>query len=163
MAIEYTGLAHVAFFAKDFDKMVDFYVQKLGGKYAYHLTRITWPEGRPFWPEGTQADDVWLAYICFGNQFIELFNESYYGDNAFNSHAFCCLTLEVGNLICMIEQLKKAGVKVCDAPEGNELTKSIIEYPLTKCNTRCAYVQDPEGNWVELMQFVPSSMQLTCK
>lgn len=162
MAIEYLGLAHVAFFAKDYDKMFDFYVNKLGGKYAYHMTRNCWPEGEPFWPEGTKPTDVWLTYICFGDQFIELFNEGYSGDNTFGERSHTHFCLEVGSMLCMIERLKKEGIKVYEYPEGPEIDKPIVEYPLGMCNSRCAFIQDPEGNWIELMQFTPNSMQLTC-
>lgn len=162
MAIEYTGLAHVAFFAKDYEKMFDFYVNKLGGMYAYHMTRCCWPEGEPFWPEGTKADDVWLTYICFGNQFIELFNEGYSGSNTYAAHSQAHFALEIGNMICMIERLTREGVKVYEYPEGPELSESIIARPLDSSNCRSCYVRDPEGNWIELVQYTPESYQLVC-
>lgn len=162
MAIEYSGLAHVAFFAKDYDKMFDFYVNKLGGLYAYHMTRNCWPGGEPFWPEGTKPNDVWLTYICFGNQFIELFNEGYSGENAHGKRSQAHFALEIGNMICMVERLKREGVKVYERPDGPELSKPIIEYPLDSSNCRSCFVQDPEGNWVELLQYTPASYQLVC-
>ena len=162
MAIEYLGLAHVAFFTNDYDSMYDFYVNQLGGRHVFHMTRNCWPEGEPFWPEGTQPNDVWLTYICFGNQFIELFNEGYSGENTFGARSEIHFCLEVGSLLCMVAQLREKGVRVYESPNGPELSKPIIEYPLDACRTRRAYVQDPEGNWIELMQFVPSSLQLTC-
>lgn len=162
MAIEYLGLAHVALFAKDFDKMYDFYVNKLGGLDAYHMTRNCWPEGEPFWPEGTKPNDRWLTYIAFGNQFVELFSEGYDGDNKWGEHSHTHFCLEIGNMICMAKHLESMGVKIYEYPEGPEISKSVIEYPLGMCNSRCFFIQDPEGNWIELMQFTPSSMQLTC-
>ena len=163
MAIEYLGLAHVAFFAKDYDKMFDFYVNKLGGEYAYHMPRNAWPEGEPFWPEGTKADDVWLTYIRFGNQYIELFNEAHKGETKFGGQSHSHIALEIGNLVCMVERLKKLGVTVYNGPEGPVMDKPVLEYPLGMCNSRCAaWVKDPEGNWIELMQFTPASFQLTC-
>ena len=140
--------------------MYDFYVNKLGGTDAYHMTRNCWPEGEPFWPEGTQPNDVWLTYICFGHQFIELFHEGYNGENVYGTHSHTHFSLEVGNMICMVERLNREGIKVYECPEGPELSRPIIEYPLSECKTRRAYVRDPEGNWVELVQFTPESYQL---
>jgi hypothetical protein len=36
------------------------------------------------------------------------------------------------------------------------------DYPLGMCGSRCAFIRDPEGNDIELMQFTEKSMQLLC-
>jgi catechol-2,3-dioxygenase len=30
------------------------------------------------------------------------------------------------------------------------------------CGSLCAFIKDPEGNDIEIMQFTPDSMQLNC-
>lgn len=158
MAIRYAGLAHVAYRCKDFEKMYDFYVNKLGGKDAFHLDFDCLPENKG-------NTNKWLTYVLFGkDQFVELFSEGYDEDGrdyGKRSHAHICL--EVGNQVMALQELEKRGVTIYTRPEGPEMPKPYSEWPLGMCGTRCAFVCDPEGNWIEIQQFTNKSMQLLCK
>ena len=68
MAINYTALGHVALRCRDYQKMLDFYVKKLGCEELFHLDN--------------DDGSLWLTYVRTAKgQFVELFPEDYPGDN----------------------------------------------------------------------------------
>ena len=157
MAMNYTGLAHIALFCNDFEKMYDFYVNKLGGREVFYLNRDCMPQNKG---DGRR----WLTYVCFGkDQFIELFSDGYKGDNRFGTRSHVHFCLEVGNQVAALTSLEENGITIYRYPEGPEMPKPFSEYPLGMCGTRCAFIHDPEGNWIEIQQFTPKNMQLLCK
>lgn len=156
MAISYRALAHVAIRARRYDVMYDFYVNKLGGREAFHLNQDCRPEG-----EGNEA--VWLSYIGFGRgQYIEMFNEGYEGDNAFGTASFATVCLQAGNMVLAMKALEAQGIPLYDRPNGGRLRAPFSQYGPDECGALSAYIRDPEGNWIEIMQFKPESLQIVC-
>jgi catechol 2,3-dioxygenase-like lactoylglutathione lyase family enzyme len=156
MAIRYAGLAHIALRCNNYEKMFEFYVNKLGGRNVFHLNKDCLPEGRG-------DESLWLTYVCFGkNQFIELFSDGYEGDNAFGKRSHVHFCLEVGNQVEALKALDAEGITIYSSPEGSKMPKPYSEYPVGMCGTRCAFICDPEGNWIEIQQFTPNSMQILC-
>lgn len=149
MAIKYTSLGHVALFCKDYEKMVDFYVNKLHFEEKFHLNK--------------EDGSLWLTYIHAGNgQYLELFPESYDGGNEFRKHSHTHFCFEVGNFARALEALIADGVTVYGGPEEPELKGPFDSKELGMCGSLCAFIRDPEGNWIEIMQFTPKSMQINC-
>jgi lactoylglutathione lyase len=150
MAIHYTHLGHVALRCKDYKAMRDFYVNVLGCEELFHLDN--------------DDGSLWLTYIRVAKaQYVELFPESYQGDNDVHHrshHHFC---FEVDNLPAKIREVEAKGVPVHRGPmdEYPRMKEPYEEYPLGMCGSRCAFVRDPEGNDIELMQFTDKSMQHT--
>jgi lactoylglutathione lyase len=151
MAIRYTRLGHVALRCKDYQKMLDFYVNKLGCEELFHLD--------------DDNGSLWLTYIRVSKgQFIELFPESYPGNNNahFRSHLHFCF--EVDNFSEIIRKLEAKGVPVHKGPVRDypHLEEPYEKHPLGMCGSLCAFISDPEGNDIELMQFTDKSMQRKC-
>lgn len=149
MAIKYTSLGHVGLRCNHFQETYDFYVNKLHFGEAFHLNK--------------EDGSLWLAYIHCGNgQYIELFPEGYDGDNAFATHSQVHFCFEVGNFRAALEAIAAEGITIYNGPEEAELLPPYDQKPLGMCGSLCAFIRDPEGNYIEIMQFTPKSMQLLC-
>ena len=156
MAMHYLALVHVALRCKNYDTMYEFYVGKLGGREIFHLNHDCFPERRG-------NENIWLTYINFGKgQYAELFTDSYRGDNDYATASFGSLCLEVGNMVLALKDFEGKGIPIYSAPGGAELHAPFAQYGPDGCNTLSTYIRDPEGNWIEIQQFTPQSMQLVC-
>lgn len=131
-----TGVAHIAITAKDMDKSLDFYTRVLGFKKAFEIPN---PEtGAP-----------WINYLYIDNgQFVELF---YHGakDNPWTDglRGFNHISLMVDDLHSVVERIKKEGGEVTNGPkQGSD-------------NNWQAWMTDPDGIRIELMQIVEGSPQ----
>ena len=130
-----TGLGHIAFRITDLEKSLDFYCAKLGFTEAFRLER----EGE-FSP--------WIVYIQVApNQFIELFPGAK-GENTSRGpvgyNHFC---LVVDDLPATLRELAGRGLEITGAPQQG------------LDNNWQYWINDPDGNAIELMQIVPESPQ----
>lgn len=134
-------VAHLNFVTNDLPKTIDFYVNKLGLKIRFTLDN---KEGQHF---GYYFDcgnstfievfDQALAVKQWGGQVAELKQGTIY------KH-FC---FEVTGLEEYCKQLKSKGVEVTEISLGMD-------------NSRQAWIKDPDGNAIELMEYGASSLQL---
>lgn len=126
------GLSHAAFAVSDMDAALRFYVNQLGLAHAFELH--------------DDQDRPWIHYLKVAEgQFIELF---YGGKPTPPEASFQHLCLETDNLAALVEQLRGAGVTID------------IE-PTQGCDKNLqAWIHDPDGNRIELMQFHPDCPQL---
>ena len=130
-----TGIAHVALTAKDMEKSLDFYVRVLGFKKAFSLAH---PEtGVP-----------WIEYLQAGNQFVELF---YHGaqENPWTAamRGFNHLCLMVDDIHLTVKGIQEANYPI-DSPVKEGKDKNLQ-----------AWLTDPDGIRIELMQISPESPQ----
>ncbi|MCL2832597.1 MAG: VOC family protein [Treponema sp.] len=133
-----TGIAHIAVNAKDMEKSMDFYVKVLGFKKAFSLAH---PEtGAP-----------WIEYLQAGNQFIELFYNAK-EENPWRSSlcGFNHLCLRVDDIHSAVKMIKEAGY-----PMDKEVSEG-------KDRNLQAWLKDPDGIRIELMQINPQSPQGKC-
>jgi catechol 2,3-dioxygenase-like lactoylglutathione lyase family enzyme len=137
-------LAHLNFVTNDLDKIVDFYVNKLGMKVKFTLDN---KQGQPFGYYFECGDSTFIEFFdqamaaeVWGGQALTLVSGTQY------KH-FC---LEVTGLDEFCSQLKNKGV-------------SVTEISLGMDNSRQAWIADPDGNQIELMEYGPFSLQLTGK
>ncbi|HZP19745.1 MAG TPA: VOC family protein [Bauldia sp.] len=131
-----TQLAHVALKVKDIKRSLDFYVNRMGFDEMFHLNR----DGK-----------LWIVYLrVTDDQYIELFPDGE-GDQVpprgrTGVDHFC---LGVDDLDAVIAQLRKAGIKLtAEKKEGADFNFQ-------------AWIADPDGNRIELMQIMPKAMQLS--
>ena len=134
-------LAHINFFTDDLSKIIDFYVNKLGMQVKFTLN---YKEGVPF---GYYFD-------CGNSTFLEFFDQTLavqvWGGKVDTLTAgtrykhFC---LEVTGLDAYREKLRGKGLAVTEITTGLD-------------NSRQAWVTDPDGNAIELMEYCHSSLQL---
>ena len=130
-----TGLGHVAIKVTDLDRSLDYYVNKLG--FA-EMMRLNKDDG-----------SVWLVYLRItADQYLEVFpgaeNDRAPGWNA-NGLNHVCLTVD--NIDPVLAQLAAKGLTLLlplkTAIDGN----------------RQAWLEDPDGNRIELMEMAPDSLQ----
>ena len=134
-------LAHLNFDTNDLSRIIDFYVNKLGLQVKFTLNN---QQGQPFgyyfgWGNTTFLEffDQAMAAEVWGGNMGELTTGTRY------KH-FC---LEVTGLDEYCGMLKSKGVVVSPISMGMD-------------NSRQAWIADPDGNAIELMQYEASSLQL---
>jgi catechol 2,3-dioxygenase-like lactoylglutathione lyase family enzyme len=128
-----TGLGHIAFRITNLEQALDFYCTKLGLREAFRLER----EGEP---------SPWIVYLQIApNQFIELFpgatGEIPSRTGAGYNH-FC---LVVDDLEATLRELAERGLTIAGEPQRG--LDHNWQY----------WINDPDGNAIELMQIVPGS------
>ena len=128
------GIAHLAVTAKDMEKSLDFYTNALGLKKVFEITR----------PE---TGEPWIIYLHLaGRQFVELF---YNGnkDNPWQAgvRGFNHICIEVDDINAAVEKITKAGYTMTSGPKQG------------RDHNWQAWVNDPDGIRVELMQISPES------
>jgi catechol 2,3-dioxygenase-like lactoylglutathione lyase family enzyme len=128
------GIGHVAIRVKDVERTLEFYVGKLGFSEMMRLER----DGR-----------LWLLYLRITDtQFLEVFPEAT-GDRAppREANGLNHLCLEVDSIEQALAELEAAGVPLASprrlGADGNLQ----------------AWIEDPDGNRIELMQMAPDSLQ----
>ncbi len=135
-----TQLAHLNFFSDKHKEMVDFYTKKLGLKIAFTLDN---DKGVPF---------GW--YIKCGKMtFIEIFNQAgavrQWGGRVValkHGSRYRHLCFEVKKLETYRDLLVKRGVNISPITVGMD-------------NSKQAWIKDPDGNDIELMEYTPTSFQ----
>ena len=134
----FTQIAHVALKVRDLDKSLDFYVNKLG--FA-EMLRLPKPDGSP---------GVWLVYLRItDDQYLELFPDGQ-GDRAPDRDATAInhVCLGVADLDATLAQLERVGIPL-----------SAQKKMAADLNWQ-AWIEDPDGNRIELMQMMPDCLQL---
>lgn len=131
-----TGYAHVAIKVSDLDRSLDFYVNKLG--FA-EMMRLYNDKG-----------ETWLVYLRITDtQYLEVFpgaeNDRAPGWNANGMNHMC---LEVDDVQALIKELDAVGIHL------------LLPYKIALDGNPQAWIEDPDGNRIELMQMAPDSMQL---
>jgi lactoylglutathione lyase len=130
------GLGHAAFRIRDLQSSLDFYCGTLGLEEAFRLDR----DGEP---------SPWIVYLHVGpNQFLELFPNGE-GEVKPRSRAagYNHLCLVVDDLQAVAAELTAKGVRITSGPKQG-----------TDHNWQ-AWIDDPDGNAIELMQIHPDSPQ----
>jgi lactoylglutathione lyase len=128
------SIAHVAIRVKDVDAILAFYVGKLGFSEMMRLDR----DGR-----------LWLLYLRITDtQYLEVFPDGV-GERAAEREAvgYNHLCLEVADIDTALAELEAAGVPLIRGKamgaDGNWQ----------------AWIEDPEGHRIELMQMMPDCLQ----
>jgi lactoylglutathione lyase len=135
-------LAHLNFMTNDLSKTIDFYVNKLGMQVKFTLNN---------------KDGVSFGYYfgCGNSTFLEFFDQALAAQvwggkvealtEGTRYKHFC---LEVTGLDEYCQKLQSKGVAVTAITTGMD-------------NSRQAWIADPDGNAIELMEYGPLSLQLT--
>ena len=124
------GLAHICFGTRDLDGAITFYCDKLGLERAFDFRN---DDGERFG-----------IYIRLGGRnFLEIFNGEP-KDPGGHCYLHCCL--EVDDVHATVDQLRSKGVEVTDAVMGID-------------NSWQAWLNDPDGNRIELHEYTPKSWQ----
>ena len=125
------SIAHTAYFVKDMKASLDFYCNKLGMELAFSIPD---DNGKP-----------WIEYLKVADgQFVELF---YADGETENKGSYSHLCLQVDDCKAAVADFIAAGVTMDSMPcQGKDFNWQ-------------AWVKDPDGNRIEIMQIVPESPQ----
>ncbi len=126
-------IGHLAYATKDMTATLEFYSKALGFK---HVFSIPDSEGRP-----------WIEYIMGpGGIFIEFFYTTD-PNRSFKDEGYMHLCLEVDDCAAAIEELTAMGANITSGPtRGSD-------------DNIQAWIKDPDGRRIEIMQIVESSDQ----
>jgi lactoylglutathione lyase len=130
------GLAHVAIKVTDLDRSLDFYINKLGFP---EMLRLHKDDG-----------STWLVYLRItDDQYLEVFpgaeNDRAPGWDA-NGMNHMCLSVE--DIDAVVERIEAAGISL------------LLPLKLAVDGNRQAWIEDPDGNRIELMEMDANSLQL---
>ena len=129
-----SAIGHVAIRVKDVSRTLDFYVEKLGFPEMFRLER----EGR-----------LWIVYLRITDgQFLEIFPDAE-GERAppREANGLNHVCLEVDDMDASLAELAASGVPLAQAKK------------LGLDGNFQAWIEDPDGNRIELMQMAPDSLQ----
>ncbi|PRX09237.1 UNVERIFIED_ORG: lactoylglutathione lyase [Martelella mediterranea] len=131
----FTGIAHVAIRCTDIEKSLEFYQTVFGFPEMFRLNQ---DDGR-----------VWLVYLKVTDTvYLELFPEGegnpVPGPNATGLNHFC---VETGDIDAAAKRFADMNVP---------LAKPVVT---GRDGNRQCWVDDPDGNRIEVMQMMPDSMQ----
>jgi lactoylglutathione lyase len=134
-------LAHLNFMTNDLSRIIDFYVNKLGMSIKFTLDN---DQGQPFG----------YYFGCGNTTFLEFFDQSM---------AAAVWGGQVGALTSGTQYrhfcLEVTGLdEYCKILKSREI--SVTEITMGMDNSRQAWVTDPDGNQIELMEYGPFSQQL---
>ncbi len=134
-------LAHINFVTNDVDRLIDFYVNKLGLKVKFTL-------------KNDAGQDFGYYFDCGHSTFIEIFDQEgavkQWGGQVKEldpGTRYKHLCFEVTGLEEYCQTLKERGVHVTEITTGMD-------------NSNQAWVEDPDGNSIELMEYGAHSLQL---
>ena len=151
MHINYKRLGYIAIRCKSFDAMRKYYGETLGFKeHSAHCD---------------ESGNVCSALMQVSeNQYIKLLNEAYAGENDIAKHSPNHFCFEVTNYASVIRNLEAKGLRVVPGPRAfmMQLPEPYEDIKPGMCGSLCAFIQDPEGNDIELMQFTDKSLQKLC-
>jgi lactoylglutathione lyase len=128
------SIGHVAVRVKDIEKSLDFYVRKLGFREMFRLDR---------------DNKLWIVYLrVTDDQFIELFPEAI-GDRSPPAEAIglnhICLTVD--DMDDALADLTRHNIPLY-RPKKMQVDRNWQ-----------AWIEDPDGNRIELMQMADDGMQ----
>jgi lactoylglutathione lyase len=130
-----SSIAHVAIRVKDVPRTLDFYVGKLGMREMMRLDR-----------EGS----LWLLYLRITDtQFLEVFPDGV-GERAAEREAvgYNHVCLEVADIDVAARELEAIGVPLI---RGKQMGAD---------GNWQAWIEDPDGHRIELMQMMPDGLQV---
>ncbi|MBC8537145.1 VOC family protein [Feifania hominis] len=162
MSKYFKRIAHVSFKCNDFEKMCSFYRDTMGFEQIFTLPY----EGAildAHRHEGFREGDTWIAYFKINDrQFVELFNTPYEAKYSIPSYSFMHFSVLVEDIIAAARHFENKGVQLWAGPKHVKKPYT-APYPGDRrgqCNSYAFYIQDPEGNEIEVMQFTEDSLQL---
>ena len=127
-----SGIGHVAFNVQDLDAALDFYCKRLGFDEMFRLHK----------DDGT----LWIVYLrVTDQQYLELFPRA---DAPEFGNRYAHLCLEVSDIEAIVRELESSGVTITSAIKRGQ------------DGNLQAWINDPAGNPIELMQVGAESMQM---
>ncbi len=136
--MNYKRIAHTAFKVRNMEESLKFYVDGLGFKRKFELE--------------DEIERPWIVYLEIAPlQYIELFYDFDNCDKGVQDYehiGYLHLSIEVDDIKKLKEELIKNGVRIQQ------------DIALGIDNTYQMWVEDPDGNPIEFMEYTKKSLQL---
>lgn len=130
-------LGHPAFACHDLDASLEFYA-KLGVHESFRLMR--------------DDGSLMLIYLHIaGDRFIEVFPNGPSAEESAGKQSFMHVCLAVDDIKTFVEEIRDKGITIDVEP------KMGLDFNIQ------AWIADPDGNKIELMQYSPESPQIAIK
>jgi lactoylglutathione lyase len=162
------NLTHIGLRVKNLDASIAFYCDALGFEEVFTMKKRVLYDmlaagGDPV-PDRSDEDSTWLAYLRIHNeQYMELFPVPDEEVAQFTDRqSFFHYSLQCDDIVATVNKIRERGVTVSslhvDALADRPVPNTFV--PVTApCHSLIAWLKDPDGNLIELMQLVPDSMQ----
>ena len=153
--MKFNSMMHVSFYVNDLEKTLDFYCNKLGLKKKMEVRFSAYKDSlKPHMKKAAleRPDDIFLVYVEVApGQFLEFFPKtaiqkphSEWNECIGYSH----FALLVDDIFATQKQLEERGVAIDILPN------------IGPSKTWQMWVQDPDGNKFEIMQYTEGSLQV---
>ena len=110
-----------------------------------------------------QIGDECMSYFAVSDdEFIILLNVQYEGENETSNQGFFHVCFMVEDIIQTARNLEAKGVKLWQGPSyENPPYEAPYSADIPQpCHSLVFFIQDPEGNEIEIMQFTKDSLQV---
>lgn len=131
-----TSLGHIAINVIDLDKSLDYYVNKLGFPEMLRLKR--------------DDGETWLVYLRITDeQYLEIFPgaENDRAPKSWHTNGMTHMCWTIDDLDATCDRIKATGIKLLSEPKAG------------LDGNRQAWLEDPDGNRIELMEMHPDCLQ----
>jgi lactoylglutathione lyase len=161
---------HLGLRVRDHQATMAFYRDALGFEEIFTLTMRDFYETMSNSPDGQaieRKDDedlVWLTYLRIKDeQYLEIFPVNGEEILPYDPRGgFFHFSLQVDDIDEAVAQLRAKGITVynlhIDAINDSPAPEKFVAV-VGRCNSRLAWIKDPDGNLIEVMQLMPDSMQ----
>ncbi|MBC5581202.1 VOC family protein [Anaerofilum sp. BX8] len=160
-------ITHCTFVCRDYAATQHFYGEVLGLKKLfgidYDQKTIDDFKTRGYDDFDGKVGEEWLSYYKVApREFIELFNVPYNGKNDTQNEGFHHVCLMVEDVVAAARELEGKGVTLWRGPRwmNNPFTEPFDGTEVGQCGSIAFYIQDPEGNEIEVMQYTENSLQV---
>jgi len=141
------GFHHAAISTPDLERCIDFYTNTIGGEV---IEKFGWEAGMPLADEITGVDNsaANAALVKVGDTHLEIFEftspdqKPRTHPRSVHLHGITHICLEVTDIESEYQRLSDAGV-IFNAPPNTQYGRSMV------------YGHDPDGNVIELLEFLP--------
>jgi catechol 2,3-dioxygenase-like lactoylglutathione lyase family enzyme len=158
-------LMHLSFRIKNYERSLKFYCEGLGLEKMFSFTKKDFYEMTGETPQrGENLDAIWLTYLKIADgQYLELFPVPDEEVNKYDKEqSFFHFSLQVDDVVEAVKRLEANGITVYrlhkDILENKPVRGKFI--PLKGgCNSLIAWIKDPDGNLIEIMEITSESLQ----
>ena len=153
------GLGHAALYVKDYEKSMEFYTKTLGFKEKFSLYN--------------KDGELWLTYVEFGDtMFFELYRTKTIKGIPIEEGRLTDYTppegMKIGHMCLTVDNLKKValdlqskGVTLWSGPSFRGRKEKVpYESHLYMDKAEIVYIEDPDGNNIEIMEYTKDSPQV---
>jgi lactoylglutathione lyase len=164
---------HLGLRVKDYQAALDFYQGALGFEKVFTMHKSDFYQIMQASADGSAIekkgddDEVWLTYLRIKDeQYLEIFpvpDEEV--DQFVDRQSFFHFSLQVDDIHVAVAKLKERGITVynlhIDALKNHPAPVPFVPVQAL-CGSLIAWIKDPDGNLIEVMELTQNSMQRLC-